>query len=629
MASQSIIDISDYAYIVSHFDGNNNDRDDIAALPVAAMLINAAGVQGKSVFAFNNNLNEPNVGNQPNLMRQSAAFAQKLGIETLDYDADQDRVTERITEIFDSGKPVLSLEGGPMEMVYRALAQTSPENLKNITLVSHSTWNETRAVGQRPGGGTPRTWADIAADFPVVKLIEIVDQNGGDQGGPVGLYSGDWTWLDSTNDPVLQEGRALMKNVLGPQINDASDAGMHFFSLTGNQLGRPGDIKAFFEANPLTLATAPLEVPTAAPSELIQLDGLQPPSEPLPTPEPLPRPEAPLPPAPALRFEAETFSLLGEYRPEVINTASGQAVISLIGGETEGTGSAAFEFTGNSGLYNIRVAYYDENDGLGQLRLNQGNATLLDITMDQELGSVLAKPSTSVIRELSGVQVQAGDRFELFGVEDGLPTTAEHVRVDYLEFIPVPQPPRQTIRLEAESFILSGEYRSEAIDVASQGQVISLRGRETFGTGAAEFSFGGPAGLYNIKIGYFDENDGQARFTLDQGGQQLLDLTLDRELGSRFGDAQTLTSYNIEGVNVGAGDRFTLRGFEDGTVETAEHVRIDYLEFIPVTAQSANSLASMDAVLGSSIAIFEPLPASQLLGQEGILFAQDSLPKLS
>ena len=33
-------------YIVLQFDGNNNDRDDISALPVSASLTNAAGLQG-------------------------------------------------------------------------------------------------------------------------------------------------------------------------------------------------------------------------------------------------------------------------------------------------------------------------------------------------------------------------------------------------------------------------------------------------------------------------------------------------------------------------------------------------------------------------------------------------------
>jgi len=653
MNPQPSLNLSEFAYFVSHFDGNNNDRDDLAALPVAAMLTNAAGLQQRSIFAFNNNLNEPNRGNQADLMRESAAFAQKLGIETVDYDFDQQAATRRVVELFNSGEKVLSLEGGPMEMVYRALSQTDPQNLQNITLVSHSSWNEKRAEGERSGGGTPRTWADIGSDFPEVERIDIRDQNGPDYEGPAGFYSADWTFLDSTDNPVLQAGRALMQNVLGPQVNDASDAGMQFFALTGNQQGTPQDVAAFLEQNPVAFVepvTSGVAVQfeaaaTAAPSPELNVieqvqqgrvlsdlaqpvpvrpDPVQPdPAPPRQVPQASPQanpaqtdsavyqmqegrlileaessalegnwerisvagrtaalydgpnsfsqkpegqtlsydfltdeagiydlsifgarlnsaqspgesqrsdlgndvyvemidvatggvvqsaikqyiqldysnrefrwgntfdqngrksqakielegdrqyrlqitgrsdgfmidrltlgndgrfrdadsPESPLvgsgPQPEQKRFEAEDFQLSGEYRPERIGIASGEQVISLIGGETEGEGSAAFEFDGVSGLYNIRVAYFDESDGVGQLRLNQGEETLFDIALDQELGSVIAKPQTAVTKELSNIQVSVGDRFELFAQEDGIPSTGEHMRIDYLEFIPV------------------------------------------------------------------------------------------------------------------------------------------------------------------------------------------------
>ncbi len=90
-------------------------------------------------------------------MRKSAAFAKKLGIETVDYQTDLSAATNKLVQIFNSGKKVLSLEGGPMEAVYRALEQTSKEKLSNITLVSHSNWIEERDEGSRPGGGNTKS----------------------------------------------------------------------------------------------------------------------------------------------------------------------------------------------------------------------------------------------------------------------------------------------------------------------------------------------------------------------------------------------------------------------------------------------------------------------------------------
>lgn len=833
MAPQLSINISDYDYIVSHFDGNNNDRDDIAALPIAALLTNAADLQDKSIFAFNNNLNEPNQGNQPELMRESAAFAQKLGIETLDYDEDQQAATNRIVELFNSGKKVLSLEAGPMEMVYQAIAQTTPENRKNISLLSHSSWNDERAVGERPGGGKPRTWADIGTDFPEVKRLNIADQNGPDYAGPAGFYSRNWIWLDFTRDPILQEGRALMKKVLGQQVNDASDAGMHFFAITGNANGAPENVQTFLDANPVAPAPVKLDkVAPAAPgspaspdvtpvfqteqgkliveaesSELqgnweevtvagrtvvlydgpnrfaskpegqtlsyefvtdeagtydislyggrlhraqspgeslrsdlgndvyvdvvdvetgallveatkqyislglsdgelrwgntfdtagqksqarvelaadrqyrLQISGrsdgfildrltlsnegrlreadlpqsplvngetspptTEPPSpQPGPIPQPAPQPAPPPGPSPAtLRFEAEDFNLAGEYRPETIAIASGQSVISLIGGSTQGTGTASFEFTGASGRYDIKLAYFDESDGVARIQLNQSDATLLDFALDQQLGSVIAKEQTRASQELQGIEIKTGDRFELRGIEDGPSVSAEHVRIDYLDFTPVtdsnpnptPEPPSPTpptppapapsaIRFEAESFGLSGEYRRESIDTASNQSVISLVGGSAEGTGSAAFAFTGVSGLYNIKVAYFDENDGIGQLKLNQGDSTLFDIALDQDLGSVLAKPSTSVIRELSEIRVEVGDRFELFAVEDGTAATAEHMRIDYLEFIPINTSLTGVIRDDSSNLGTSQTATDPLLKPSVSGQDPIPVGQ-------
>ncbi|MEM8598065.1 MAG: Ig-like domain-containing protein, partial [Pseudomonadota bacterium] len=48
--------------IVFHFDGNNQDADDIAAIAVAALLAKAGGIESKTTFLYGNNLSEPNDG---------------------------------------------------------------------------------------------------------------------------------------------------------------------------------------------------------------------------------------------------------------------------------------------------------------------------------------------------------------------------------------------------------------------------------------------------------------------------------------------------------------------------------------------------------------------------------------
>ena len=150
---------------------------------------------------------------------------------------------------------------------------------------------------------------------------------------------------------------------------------------------------------------------------------------------------------------------------------------------------------------------------------------------------------------------------------------------------PTPEPtptPNHSISVEAESMQLSGEYWVESINAASGNKVISLRGGATEGAGAAKFNFNGSAGEYDVKIHYFDENDGMGQLKLKQGNQQIASFNLDKQLGSALADAKTLTTTEVKGVSIKAGDSFTLEGFEDGTATTAEHLRIDKIEFTPV-----------------------------------------------
>ena len=239
-----VINLEQYDQIVSHFDGNNNDKDDIAALPVAAALLDAADLENKSSFFYNNNLGEPNDPSQVTSMRESAAFASKLGIDIYDYQANTQAATNKLVDVLNSGDRVLAIEGGPMEAIYRGLERTSPKNRSNITLLSHSSWNEERDLATKNGVDDVRTWSDILADFPEVETIEIKSQNRY-------FYDDNWQWLDSTDNEVLQEVRSLMENAKF-KVNDPSDAGMHFYAITGNENGTPYDVKRFFDNNPLS-----------------------------------------------------------------------------------------------------------------------------------------------------------------------------------------------------------------------------------------------------------------------------------------------------------------------------------------------------------------------------------------
>ncbi|MGF1553620.1 MAG: malectin domain-containing carbohydrate-binding protein [Paracoccaceae bacterium] len=236
--------IGDYDHVVLHFDGNNNDPDDIAAMPMAALLVEAAGLEDEVSFFFGNNLSEKNRGDQLSRLRQSAEFVESLGIDVVDYQANEGVGTEALVSIFNDASldEILVLDGGPMEATFRALSETAPGRLDNITQLSHSSWNENRDVG----GG--RTWDDIAEAFPQVTQIEIDDQNQGNN-NTRGFNNRDWDWMDDATDPTIEAAREAMIRAGTTKRNDPSDAGMLFYALTGEERGTPQDVEAFLEAS--------------------------------------------------------------------------------------------------------------------------------------------------------------------------------------------------------------------------------------------------------------------------------------------------------------------------------------------------------------------------------------------
>lgn len=260
-------------HVVFHFDGNNNDPDDIAALPVAALLAKAAGAEDKIDLYFGNNLAEPNNNTLLNNLRDSADFAESIGINTVDYQSNVQGATESLVDLINSGQQLLFIEGGPMEAVYRALEGSNPAMHDNVTLLSHSGWNENRSVVSRPGETQARTWSDIDQDFPLVTLVEIDDQNAGSN-NTNGFNNRDWSWMDQSDDPVIQDARDAMKGAGGNKANDPSDAGMLLYALTGEENGKPADAKAYLESSTVfgDAPTPPAVDPDPAPIDPAPVD---------------------------------------------------------------------------------------------------------------------------------------------------------------------------------------------------------------------------------------------------------------------------------------------------------------------------------------------------------------------
>ncbi len=131
-------------------------------------------------------------------------------------------------------------------------------------------------------------------------------------------------------------------------------------------------------------------------------------------------------------------------------------------------------------------------------------------------------------------------------------------------------------RLEAEDAKLTG-YK--AIDVtpwedASGGKAVSCS--DAAGC-AAEWTWTGAQGSFDIAVEYFDLQDGAAKFTLDVNGTPAASWTADATLPSRKPHGDNSTRRNVRNVQLKPGDVLRVEGIPDGKDPAA----LDYVEVTP------------------------------------------------
>jgi alpha-glucuronidase len=134
---------------------------------------------------------------------------------------------------------------------------------------------------------------------------------------------------------------------------------------------------------------------------------------------------------------------------------------------------------------------------------------------------------------------------------------------------------RSPNRIEAESMRLE-RFVVGAVtpwETASGGQAI----RCPSGRCAASTTFGGAAGVYDIVVQYFDENDGASSFAVSVGGRQIDTWVADDSFPSREPNGHTSTRRTIRNVQLQPGDVVRIEASPDKD----EFAVVDYIEIVP------------------------------------------------
>ncbi|MEL6489676.1 MAG: NF038122 family metalloprotease [Cyanobacteria bacterium J06621_3] len=138
------------------------------------------------------------------------------------------------------------------------------------------------------------------------------------------------------------------------------------------------------------------------------------------------------------------------------------------------------------------------------------------------------------------------------------------------------------LRIEAESFDLSGDYKVEDRNNSASGKAaIEISGK---GSGQATALFTGESGIYDIYVNYSDDGDKEARATFGINGEVIDQWSFDAD--------EAITEHRGVGtqISINYGDTITLNGWADDK----EKALIDYVEFVSVedTQEGEEDIAS-------------------------------------
>jgi alpha-glucuronidase len=130
-------------------------------------------------------------------------------------------------------------------------------------------------------------------------------------------------------------------------------------------------------------------------------------------------------------------------------------------------------------------------------------------------------------------------------------------------------------RMEAESAMLEG-YRTIDVtpwEAASGGKAVECPTKKC----SALFRYDGAPGVFQIRVRYFDQNNGLAHFRALLGARVAAEWTAADRVPTRKIDSSSSALYAIKGIALRPGDEIRIESTPDGS-ETAA---LDYIEVVP------------------------------------------------
>ncbi|MBT3383615.1 MAG: hypothetical protein HN778_02215 [Prolixibacteraceae bacterium] len=229
-------------------DGNYNDEDDWAAAPLALAIFAESGMKDKMVhFDYNCILSETNKEWEANQEKGVLGAAKLYDYNLSNFYNCQENLEAAINSITDAvnesseDNPLYFVLAGPMEVPFLGISKSDPEKRKYVYCISHNNWNDGYASGElvkhnkRDIIPTGVTWIQItdqnkwlATSTDKARAI-LMDQSKR-KDGPKNWKP--WLWMRDSKDEKV---RFLWEMLHVETRPDASDAGMAYFLMTGDE----------------------------------------------------------------------------------------------------------------------------------------------------------------------------------------------------------------------------------------------------------------------------------------------------------------------------------------------------------------------------------------------------------
>lgn len=140
-----------------------------------------------------------------------------------------------------------------------------------------------------------------------------------------------------------------------------------------------------------------------------------------------PEPPPPSPAFPAIGVGTTQLETLALDKFTLLSLSTAQGGRAVENRNKDVTATAKGTFTGETGSYKVKVAYYDENDGASPMGIKVNGSTVKSWVANKQLGSAVSDSKTLTYFEAS-IQLTRNDTFEIFGTRKD----NELVRVDYV-----------------------------------------------------------------------------------------------------------------------------------------------------------------------------------------------------